>query len=185
MRKILMAFLLLTFVFACKSSTTKQEEAYHRDGSRQQREAAFRNKVFAAYDAEGKLYATYALATLVEKRPNSDGKYTVRFTDGPYKGKTIKTADVILKTAPADLENLRRGVVVLRDFLNPPNAKDLTYGRWNKAVVSDVSRIADGKIVIEFPRDSNDFMATKETVYQHNLRVVVLPALKDPRTFIP
>lgn len=183
LKKIL--FILLAFGFVSCAQNRPTDEPYNRYGSRQAREAVFRYSVFAAYEAAGQLYANYAMAELVDKAPDEKGFYTVRFTDGPYNGAVMKTRDVILKTLPASEQTLRRGVVVIRDFWASRKEDERRYDKWNKAVVSDVSAVADGKVMLEFPRDPNDFMANKETVYLHSVRVVVSPALRDPRTYLP
>lgn len=185
MKNFLAVLAVTILISACAAPQKETAEPYNRTGSRQEQESVFRNKVFAAYSGEGQFYANYALAELVTQTSDKEGKFTVRFTAGPRKGAAHKTRDIIFKTAPADLENVRKGKVVIRDFWSPANSADSKYDRWNKAVIQDVSKIAEGKIVVEFPRDTNDFIATKETIYTRNVRVVTDPELKDPRTFIP
>jgi hypothetical protein len=173
---------------ACASSKKAQiveEDPYNRPGSRQERENVYRGKVFAAYSGEGKFYATYALAELLEKYPDEEGYYSVRFNHGPMEGRSVKVRDIILRTAHPEDAPLEKGMVVIRNYWNPKSGEEIKFDRWNKAVVYDVSKQKDGVVVIEFPHDVNDFMATRETIYMENVRNILEPYLEDPRTFIP
>lgn len=186
MKKVFLILAVFIFAAACGTGQKAEPEApYNREGSKQERENVFRGKVFAAYSAEGHFYATYALADLVESTPDSDGKYLVRFSYGPNKGEYVRTRDVIFKTAHPDSAFLSKGMVVMRNFWNPKNDKNARYDRWNKAVVYSLDKQKDGIVVVEFPRDTNDFMATRETLYIHNLRVPTEPELGDPRKWLP
>ncbi|XTP69362.1 hypothetical protein Dip518_001334 [Parelusimicrobium proximum] len=184
MKKLLLLSLIFLLALGCSKKQTIEEEPYNRTGSRQEQENIFRHKVFAAYGSEGRFYATYGLAKLSSQTPDMEGKYTVTFTNGPLKDKTVKTKDVIFKTEAVSPVELEKGMVVLRNFWNPSYAAKGPHDRWNKAVVYDVSKKSEGKVVIEFPRDRNDFMATRETVWIHSIRLITDPVTKDPRKFL-
>ncbi|WP_424243932.1 hypothetical protein Dip510_001116 [Elusimicrobium posterum] len=190
MKKIsLFSVIVLTslLLISCSSNKKVEEEPYNRTGSAQEVENQFRNKVFAPISGEGRFYATYSLAEIVDG-PDSEEYYTVKFINGPAEGKKMKTRDIILKTEPLPTEEMRKGQVVLRDFFNKGESRKSVSDRWNKAVIHDVSRLKkENKIVLEFPHDRNDFMATRETVYAGSVRLITKPesAAKDPRTFIP
>ena len=107
-------------------------------------------------------------------------------TGGPCAGKTIFTTDVIEKTSPVDGGQLIKGDVVLRNFWNPRKLDKDTekLDRWNRAVVYDTSRMSEGVVELEFPRDRNDFMAAREFIFLHNVRYIQKPEKKDPRIWL-
>ena len=95
------------------------------------------------------------------------------------------TRRVITKTLPVDAGPLPKGMVVLRNFDNPRHAYDTGHlDRWHLAVVHDTRNADQGHIELEFPRDANDFMAARESVYLHNIRYVVQPEVKDIRVWL-
>ncbi|ACC97859.1 hypothetical protein Emin_0299 [Elusimicrobium minutum Pei191] len=181
-KKFLVFALLGVMLTACANK--KEEEPYYRTGSKQEIENYYRNKVFAPYFGENKFYATYSMAKII-KEADKEGYYTVKFLNGPYEGQTIKTKDIIRKTLPVTAEDLKRGDVVLRDFWVPRDPTKSARDRWNKAVVYDIRKIDEGRVVIELPHDSNDFIPTKETVYISALRHIEDPVTRDPRRIIP
>ena len=184
MKKLLLPICLcLLFVGACHQ---EKEAPYNRTAPANDYERNFRSYIFASCLNEGKFYATYALAHLDAKPTECEPRYKVTFVNGPCKGKTILTSDVILKTSPIGGGQLIKGDIVLRDFWNPkklnPDPNELD--RWNRAVVYDTSRMDKGVVELEFPRDSNDFMATREFIFLQNVRYIHQPQQKDPRIFL-
>ena len=185
MKKLLLPICLLAALLSgCQ--TEKKEEPYNRDTTRSAYERNFRNRVFAACQDPGMFYATYSLARVNAKPTECNPNYKVTFINGPCKGKTIRTTDVIEKTAPAEESNLVKGTVVLRDFWNPrTRSTDIDdLNRWNRAVVYDTSRLKEGVVELEFPRDRNDFMAAREFIYLQNVRTVQKPEQKDMRIWL-
>lgn len=185
MKKFILPVCLL-LVLACGCHQEKQEAPYNRASASNDYERTFRNHIFASCIDTGKFYATYALAHVDAKPTECDPRYKVTFVNGPCKGKTILTEDVIVKTSPIGGGQLVKGDVVLRDFWNPKkhptNIEDMD--RWNRGVVYDTSRREKGVIELEFPRDRNDFMATREFIFLQNIRYIEKPEPKDPRIFL-
>ena len=163
-----------------------KENTYDRNDPNQDYERFINSHVFAACEAVGQPYARYSLAELV-KRPSDDSPaYKVKFINGPCKGVTATTTDVILKTTPVeDAALIPTGSLVLRNFDNPKDPYDKnTTDHWNTAVVTGTSRAKQGIIDLGFPRDRNDFFPSRESVYVHNVRYIVSPKAKDVRKFI-
>ena len=185
-KKIWFCVLLLAAGVLCGCHTEKEEAPYNRQAEADGYERNFRSNVFASCSNEGKFYSTYSLARINAKPTQCDSRYKVTFLNGPCKGKTIFTEDVIEKTAPIDGGILLKGEVVLRDFNNPRKLDKDTekLGHWNRGVVYDTSRLEEGVVELEFPRDRNDFMATREFVYIQNVRYIQKPAAKDPRIWL-
>ncbi|MDR0291923.1 MAG: hypothetical protein LBI01_04040 [Elusimicrobium sp.] len=184
--KFLLFIIMPAFFAACSKTadTASSDASYNRAGSRQEADNALRNKVFAAYGGEGKFYAVYALATVVEGM-DADGYYRVKFVNGPYSGEVRKTKDVILRTVSLRPQDIKKSQIVMYDTANPVNFKDSQLNQWQKAVVYDERQAADGRVMLEFPRDSNDFMATREAAFPSNIRLITQPAVSDPRQFLP
>ena len=178
---------VVLFTTICLSGcfSAKKEEPYNR-AQMDTYERNFSSNVFAACSREGTFYATYSLARLVSKPTEKNPCYKVTFVNGPCKGKTIYTNDIIEKTSPIDGGLLPKGEVVLRDFNNPRKLDKDTdkLGHWNKGIVYDTSRLDKGVVELEFPVDSNDFMATREFIFVQNIRYIQKPKVKDPRTWL-
>lgn len=184
--KKLISFVLLAavaFVAAgCKSTPynrTEEDMSYERYMSKY---------ILAACGSTGKPYAMYSLAKLNRKPVDGDPRYKVTFINGPCEGKTGYTQDVITRTMPMDGIELKKGMVVVRNFWNPREAfSTKALDRWHKAVVYDTDNVdSKGTVVLEFPRDKNDFMAARENIYLHNIRYIAKPRqqAKDPRVIL-
>ena len=186
MKKLLLPVCLLLCVAALCACHSKKEAPYNRQSDAAEYERNFRRYVFASCQDSGQFYSTYSLAHLDAKPTDCDPRYKVTFVNGPCQGKTIRTEDVIEKTAPADGKMLVKGDVVLRDYWNPKELDKDTENldHWNRGVVYDTSRVNEGVIELEFPRDSNDFMAAREFVYTQNVRSIKKPVSKDPRIWL-
>ena len=186
MKKIFFPVCLCLFALGLCGCHTEKEDPYNRDAQADNYERNFRRNIFASCVNSGEFYATYALAHLDAKPTNCDPRYKVTFVNGPCKGRTIRTTDVILKTSPASQNQLLKGDVVLRDFNNPRKLSPDTdkLGKWNRAVVYDTTRLNEGVVELEFPRDSNDFMAPREFIYIQNVRYIEKPQSKDMRTWL-
>lgn len=188
MNKWIVPVVLLAVVisFAGCHTAHKQEAPYDRHAQADTYERNFRSNVFASCASEGTFYSTYSLARIKAKPTECEPRYKVTFLNGPCKGKTIFTRDVIEKTSPAQGGLLLKGQVVLRNFNNPRklNKDTDTLGHWNRAVVYDTSRQEQGVVELAFPRDSNDFMAPREFIYIQNIRYIEKPAVKDPRIWL-
>ncbi len=186
MKKLLLPIILLgALTFGCHQE--KEEPAsYNRPFNADSYERNFRSHVFAACMNEGKPYATYSLARINQKPNECDPRYKVTFANGPCKGETVWTTDVIERTSPVGGGQLLKGQVVLRDYWNPRTLDRDTdeLDRWNRGVVYDTSRIEDGIVELEFPRDKNDFMAAREFIFLHNIRYIQKPEQKDPRIWL-
>ncbi len=184
-RILLSACVILCAVFVC-GCYAKKDASYNRQTDADGYERNFRKYVFASCQDPGKFYSTYALATLKAKPTDCDPRYKVTFVNGPCKGKTIRTEDVIEKTSPIDGGLLVKGEVVLRDYHNPKKLDKDTdkLDHWNKAVIYDTSRLDQGVVELEFPRDRNDFMATREFIYVQNVRYIQKPQTKEPRIWL-
>lgn len=141
--------------------------------------------IFAACANVGKPYEMYSLAKLKKRPAKDDPRYKITFVNGPCKGKTVWTTHVILKTEPIEGGELPRGTALLRNYWNPVEPFDQEKtDRWHIGIVSNNSRVNQGIVDLEFPRDKNDFNPAREGIYVHNARYVVSPRIKDVRTFI-
>lgn len=186
MKKLLLPVCLLLCMLTLSACHSKKEEPYNRQSEAAEYERNFRRYVFASCQDPGYFYSTYSLAHLDAKPTDCDPRYKVTFINGPCQGRTIRTEDVIEKTAPVDGAMLVKGDIVLRDYWNPKELdKDAeNLDRWNRGVVYDTSRVNQGIVELEFPRDSNDFMAAREFVYVQNVRHIKKPTSKDPRIWL-
>lgn len=179
---VLALLCVLAFTGACRSA---QEAPYDRADYKKEYERLFRRNVFAQCENMGTPYATYCLARIDRKPAEDDPRYKVTFLRGPLKGKTVLTRYVISKTLPVEAGPLPKGMVVLRNYDNPSKDYDSEHiDRWHLGVVHDTRNLDKGHIELEFPRDSNDFMAARESIYLHNIRYVVKPEVKDIRTWL-
>ena len=184
MKKLILPILFLSVVLA--GCHQQKETPYDRSFRADNYERNFSSNVFAACMNEGKPYATYALARVNRKPTDCDPRYKVTFVNGPCKGRTALTADVIEKTSPVGGGQLLKGQVVLRNYRNPRKLDKDTdlLDRWNRGVVYDTSRMEEGVVELEFPRDKNDFMAAREFIFLHNIRYIEKPEQKEPRTWL-
>ena len=189
MRKLVFPICLLLAALVLSGCHTKKssDAPYNRVSQADNYERNFRRYIFASCLNDHKPYATYSLAHLDAKPNDCETRYKVTFANGPCKGKTIYTDDVILKTSPAKDSQLLKGQTVLRDFWNPRklDADTDKLERWNRGVVYDTSRVnTEGVVVLEFPRDSNDFMAPRESIFVQNVRVIEKPEQKPLRVWL-
>lgn len=186
MKKLLVPVCLLLGIITLCGCHSEKDEPYNRNSKAAEYERNFRRYVFASCQNSDQFYSTYALAHLDAKPTDCDPRYKVTFVNGPCKGNTLYTEDVIEKTAPIDGGLLVKGDVVLRNYWNPKELDTETdhLDRWNRGVVYDTSRINQGVVELEFPRDSNDFMAAREFVYVQNVRYIKKPTQKDPRIWL-
>ncbi len=178
-----LVLLVITCVAGCHSA---KEDAPYERATVDTYERNFTSNIFAACQQEGSFYATYSLARLVSKPTEKHPCYKVTFVNGPCKGKTIYTNDIIEKTSPIDGGILQKGEVVLRNYYNPRKLDKDTekLDHWNKGIVYDTSRLDKGVVELEFPVDKNDFMATREFIFVQNIRYIQKPQAKDPRIWL-
>ena len=186
MRKVfplLAAVILMAGCFSSKKVEIEEEEPYARS-PRRVYENKIRYSVFAPFQHEGSFFSFYALAKKISG-PDAKGFYRVQFTNGPKAGQEINTKNVLLKVRQANGAELRRGMVVLVNHWDPRTHDDNTpVDLWRKGVVHNLDKVKSGLVVLEFPFDKNDFMATKETYRLDNLWIVLDPPQKDPRVFL-
>ncbi len=185
MKKLILALLVSGAVLAgCHQE--QKEAPYNRHAKADSYERNFRSNVFASCLNQGKFYSSYSLAHLDRKPTECDPRYKVTFVNGPCQGKTIFTTDVIEKTSPVAGGQLVKGDVVLRNYWNPrtPENDTQSLDRWNRGVVYDTSRMDEGVVELEFPRDKNDFMAAREFIFLHNVRYIQKPEKKEPRIWL-
>lgn len=182
---LILAVLFTAVVFsACSKRQVYEEEPYNRSP-----EASYENRIrysyFAPFMYEDKFYAYYGLCRKVSG-PDKYGYYEMEFKNGPKQGETVKTKDVILKTRPARADELKKGMAVLVNHWNPKKHNDESrIDLWRKGVVYNLDKLNEGKVMLEFPFDKNDFMATKEVYFLDNIRIVLKPAgVRDPRIFL-
>lgn len=164
-------------------STENQDNSYNRS-----KKASYENKLrysaFAPFMYDDKFYAYYSLA-YTPSNPDKKGYSEAVLKNGPKAGQTVRTKNIIYKTKAAKAEDLKKGQVVLVNHWNPKELDDnARTDIWRKGIVYNLDEIDDGKVMLEFPHDQNDFMATKETYLLQNIRLIVKPVLKDPRNFI-
>ena len=178
-KAIFMLLFALCFTAACKHA----QSPYNRE-DRLTYEDFMSRHVFAACTKPYDFLATYSLAKVKQRPANNDPRYKVLFVNGPCKGQVVWTTDIIFKTEPLENARLRRGMVVLYNYENPEEYDKEHTGHWNKAVISDIDRYDQGIIDLGFPRDKNDFIPARESVYSYNVRLIVKPTVKDIRTFL-
>ena len=178
---VLATVLLCLCLVSCRKQT-----AYDRNDPNQDYERFINSHVFAACEAVGHPYARYSLAELLQRPSDNSPEYKVTFINGPCKGVTAWTTDVIVKTSPVDDATLiTTGTAVLRNFDNPKEPYDKnTTDHWNVGIVMGTDRAKQGILDLGFPRDRNDFFPSRESVYAHNVRYIISPKGKDVRKFI-
>lgn len=181
---LILAVLCTAVILGACSKKQVYEEPYNRS-PKASYENRIRYSVFAPFMYEGKFYAYYALGKKVSG-PDKQGFYEVEFKNGPKEGQRIKTQDVVLKTRPAQASELKKGMAVLVNHWNPKvHNDDSRIDLWRKGVVYNLDKLSEGKVMVEFPHDSNDFMATKEGYLLDNIRIIKTPTgIRDPRTFL-
>jgi len=188
MKKFLTVFAVLFTVFltaGCfKTQTTGPEQEPYNRSKRATYERKIRYSVMVPFMYEGSFYAYYALGKKITG-PDAKGYYVVEFKNGPKAGEVIKTKDVLLRTYPADASDLKKGMAVLVNHWDPKVHDDKArVDMWRKGVVYNLDKLSDGLVMLEFPHDRNDFMATKETYRLDSIRLVTDPEIKDPRIFL-
>ncbi|MDR0734502.1 MAG: hypothetical protein LBG16_02165 [Elusimicrobiota bacterium] len=174
---------LLAGCFNKKTETLEDEVPYRRSAQK-----SYENKmtyaVFLPFLYEDGFYSYYALGKKVSG-PDDKGYYTARFTNGPKTGEEIKTKNILLKVRPASAGDLKKGMVVLVNHWDPRSRDDNTpVDLWRKGIVYNLEKLSDGLVMVEFPNDRNDFMATKETYGLGNIWLILEPVQKDPRIFL-
>ncbi len=184
MKKHICLYVFLLSFFVLAGCHARKESPYNRN-SNNDYELFLSKHVFAACQNENEPFALYSLAKLNKTPSNNDPRYKVTFVNGPCKGQAVWTTHVLLKTEPVGSEELPRGTALLRNYWNPKEPFDQEKtDRWHIGIVSDNSRVSKGIVDLAFPRDRNDFAPAREGIYLHNVRHVVLPEVKDVRTFI-
>ena len=183
MKKRIIPFVFCAFMLVAGCHSRKSP--YNRINDSEDYEQFLGKYVFVACENVGKPNALYSLATLLKRPANDNPNYKIKFENGPCKGKTIWTTHVIVKTEPISTGELPRGTMLLRNYWNPkePFNREKT-DRWNIGVVSNNTRLGKGIVDMSFPRDAHDFNPAREGVYTHNARYIVVPEIKDVRTFI-
>lgn len=188
MKKFFTVFTVLFAVFILAGCFKTQkygpdEEPYNRS-KRATYERKIRYSVMIPFMYEDSFYAYYALGKKITNADNK-GFYEAEFTNGPKSGQLIKTKDIILKTAPAEASDLVRGMVVIVNHWDPKqHDENSRVDMWRKGVVYNLSKLNDGLVMLEFPHDKNDFMATKETYRLDSIRLIINPQVRDPRVFL-
>ena len=186
-------FLIAVVCFtACIGSnaprTDKQNQAEEASTYNRSKKASYENRIrysaFAPFLYEDKFYAYYSLA-YTPSNPDKNGYSEAVLKNGPKAGQTVRTKNIIYKTKPAQASDLKKGQVVLVNHWNPRVQDDnARIDIWRKGIVYNLDEVDNGKVMLEFPHDQNDFMATKETYLLQNIRIIIKPILKDPRNFI-
>lgn len=185
MKKFLSLFLVLGVAFLAGACSKKnvEYEPYNRSPQRTY-ENKIRYSVFIPFMYEDNFYAYYALGKRLSG-PDKKGFYKAEFKNGPKEGMSIETKNIILKTRKAEAMDLRKGMVVMVNHWDPREYNDNTRAdMWRKGVVYNLERLSDGLVMLEFPHDRNDFMATKETYSVDNLWLILEPKTSDPRRFL-
>lgn len=198
MKNFIYLFLLLgiTFCFNSCLGTTSATAQSQKDNDKQTNEepyerskkASYENKLrytaFAPFLYEDKFYAFYSLANTPSKQ-DKNGYSEAVLKNGPKAGQVVKTKNIIYQTSAAKADELKKGQVVLVNHWNPKVLdEDARIDIWRKGVVYNLDELDQGKVMLEFPHDKNDFMATKENYLLQNIRIIKKPIIKDPRNFI-
>ncbi|MDR0952834.1 MAG: hypothetical protein LBM71_01400 [Elusimicrobiota bacterium] len=177
------AVIMLAACNKTQQKTENESEPYIRS-QKASYERQIMYSVFVPFMYEGRFTAYYSLAEKISG-PDAKGYYVAEFTNGPKQGETIKTQDIILKTRKAEASDLRKGMAVLVNHWDPKKQdSNARVDMWRKGVVYNLEEIGDNLVMLEFPADRNDFMATKETYSLQNIRLIVEPSIKDPRNFL-
>jgi hypothetical protein len=175
------------FAGACherKAHNAANDELPYNRSSAKSYENKIHYSVFIPFMYENSFYSYYALGKKIDG-PDGKGFYTAEFINGPKTGETIRTDNILLKVRKADAIDLKKGMVVLVNHWNPREHNDSTpVDMWRKGVVYNLEKLSDDLIMLEFPYDRNDFMATKETYDLKNIWLVLEPKQKDPRIFL-
>ena len=188
MRKFLSLLFILTIIVSLSGCFTKKAEVVEEEPYNRSAQRAYENKmkyaVFLPFMYEGSFFAYYSLGKKISG-PDSKGYFTAQFINGPKAGQEIKTKNILLKVRPAEASELKKGMVVLVNHWDPRVHNDATpVDLWRKGVVYNLEKLHDGLVMLEFPYDRNDFMATKETYSLNNLWIILEPKQRDPRVFL-
>jgi len=188
MKKFLPFLAAVILLAGCFSNQTVQapEEAgepYNRS-ARKAYENKIKYAIFAPFMYEKSFFSYYSLGKKISG-PDYKGYYKVHFINGPKAGQEIKTQNVLLKVRTAEASELRKGMVVLVNHWDPRTHDENTpVDLWRKGVVYNLAKLSEGLVMLEFPYDRNDFMATKETYSLKNIWIILNPQQRDPRIFL-
>lgn len=183
---------LLILIFCCAAALgcyTPAPESYddklpYTRSSQKAYESKIMYSVFLPFMYEGSFFSFYALGRKISG-PDSKGFYEGEFTNGSKAGEYIKTKNVITKVRPAEARDLKKGMVVLVNHWDPRLHNDDTQvDVWRKGVVHNLEKIKENIVMLEFPYDRNDFMATKEVYGLANIWIILEPKQTDPRIFL-
>lgn len=120
----------------------------------------------------------------VMENDEKTGEVKVLYTSGELEGKSRWVKKVIYKTSRIAKDDFSKGMVVIVNNMNPRDIKDTTYENWQVGIVYDTSQIEEKhKVVVEFPKGSTDFFASKESYLYFNARRVDEPKITDRRKF--
>jgi hypothetical protein len=180
---VLSAALLAGCLGSNKKTEMQEEEPYNRSAGRTY-DNQMRYAVFVPFMYEDSFYSYYCLAKKISG-PDKKGYYMAEFTNGPKKGERVTTKNILLKTRRAEASELKKGMVVLVNHWDPGTHDETTpTDMWRKGIVYNLEKVKEGLVMLEFPYDSNDFMATKETYGLNNILLILEPAQRDPRIFL-
>jgi hypothetical protein len=181
---VLFAATLITGGCVSKQKVEAEEELPYNRSVKKKYENKMTYSVFIPFMYEDGFYAYYALGRKISG-PDAKGFYEAEFTNGPKRGEKIKTKNILLKVRQAAASDLAKGMVVLVNHWDPKMHNDNTpVDMWRKGVVYNLDEASDGLVMLEFPFDRNDFMATKETYRLDNVWLILDPVVKDPRIFL-
>lgn len=186
MKKLLpLIFICAAIIFAggCGGRNKSGNEPYARS-ARKAYESKIYYSVLIPFLYENSFYSYYALGKKIDG-PDKKGFFTAQFKNGPKKGEQIRTKNILLKVRAADASDLRKGMVVLVNHWDPRTFNESTpVDIWRKGVVYNLEKLGDGLVMLEFPHDRNDFLATKEVYSLDNVWLILDPPQKDPRIFL-
>lgn len=183
MKKFLIPLILVCMFTIFCGCSSNVEEPYNRN-HKLSYERKLRKAVFIPFMYEDKFYAYYALGKRLAG-PDKDGVYKVQFLNGPREGEVLYTKNILVTTYASNGYDLQKGMVVLVNHWNPKKHDDNTrVDMWRKGVVNSLSELDKNKVMLEFPHDKNDFMATKEVFDLSNVRIITNPEVKDIRIFL-
>ncbi len=182
MKKFILPILLC--VVAASFCGCLNSEPYNRNSGNSY-EQKLRRYAFLPYMYEEKFYAYYAPAKRISG-PDKKGDYKLEFVAGPKKGFKTKTQNAIIKTYQSNGYDLKKGMVVLVNHFNPKvHDENTRIDAWRLAVVYSLQNLDNNIVIVELPRDKNDFAAQKEAYYLKNVRIISKPDdIRDIRNFI-
>ncbi len=179
--------LISLFILGCGHKQPIEEpidysQIYQRELNKSSESKAKKIIFAATSDYEG-FINEFSSVEVLEKDEKTD-EVKVLYTEGELAGESRWVYKIIYQTSAIAKDDFSKGMIVIVNNLNPKDLKDTTYENWQVGIVYDVSQLKEkGIVMVEFPKGSTDFFASKESYLYYNIRSVDEPKITDRRKF--